>query len=78
MFDDCDAVGFQLPAHHIDQFRIVLRHDGKHFQHRHPAAQMPMCLGQLNADGATADNDQVCRQGGGGKGGFIGEKIHIF
>ena len=37
-FLDVDAFGGQPAAHHVDQLWVVLGHDRKHLQHRHPGS----------------------------------------
>ena len=57
-----NPLGHQTAAQHVDQHRIVLDHDPGHFDHRHGGPQTAMGLSHLNADGATAQNDQMARR----------------
>jgi len=56
---DVDALGGKAVAHHLDHLGIVLTQNLGSFDHRNGAAQTPMRLCHLHADGAAADDEQV-------------------
>ena len=74
---DLDALGAQALQHHLRQLRIVLAERLQRLEHGDAAAEPQMGLGQLQADRAAADDDQMVELVAVVEDGLVGEVGHV-